>query len=96
MRYASYSMAMFVLLFSKLPGDSMSINVVCASIECTDRLTGRHWVFDRLADLKTTLESAGVPENDLLFPLQGAQDGLPSFLRVTAEVATILVLLIPV
>jgi len=95
MRYATYSMAMFVLLFSKLPGDSMSINVVCASIECTDRLTGRHWVFDRLADLKTTLESAGVPENDLLFPLQAVQLGIPSFLPVTADAAMTLGLVLP-
>jgi hypothetical protein len=77
-------------------GEATSIDVVCASIDNTDRLTGRHWVFDRMTDLKTTPESAGVSEHDLLFPLQGAQDGLPSFLPVTAEVATILVLLIPV
>ena len=94
--YATCTMAMFVLLFSKLPGESMSIDVVCASIESTDRLTGRHWVFDRIPDLKTTLESAGVAEQDFEFPLQAAQMGVPSFLPVTAEVATILGLLIPV
>jgi hypothetical protein len=88
-------MAMFVLLFSKLPGESMSVDVVCASIESTDRLTGRHWVFDRITDLKTTLESAGVSEHDLLFPLQAIQLGIPSFLTVTAETATTLGLVLP-
>jgi hypothetical protein len=88
-------MATFVLLFSKLPGESMSVDVVCASIESTDRLTGKHWVFDRITDLKTTLESAGVSEHDLLFPLQAIQLGIPSFLTVTAETATTLGLVLP-
>jgi hypothetical protein len=94
--YATYTMAMFVLLFSRLPGEFQSIDVVCASIENTDRLTGRHWIFDRIADLKTTLESAGVSEPDFSIPLQAAQLGAPSFLPITAEAATILGLLNPV
>jgi hypothetical protein len=88
-------MAMFVLLFSRLPGESTSIDVVCASMESTDRLTGRHWVFDRITDLKTTLESAGVSEPDFEFPLQAAQMGVRSFLPVTAETAATLGLVIP-
>jgi hypothetical protein len=59
-------------------------------------LTGRHWIFDRIADLKTTLESAGVSEPDFSIPLQAAQLGAPSFLPITAEAATILGLLNPV
>ena len=95
MLYPSCTMASFALLFSKPPGDAASIDVVCASIENTDRLTGRHWVFDRITDLRTTLESAGVSEHDFEFPLQAVQNGVPSFVPVTAEVATILGLLIP-
>ncbi len=87
------TMAMFVLLFSKLSGESKSIDVVCASIESTDRLTGRHWVFDSINDLRTTLESSGVSEHEFRFPLQAVRDGVPSFLPVTEEVATILGLL---
>ena len=93
--YATCIMAMFVLLFSRLPGESTSIDVVCASMESTDRLTGRHWVFDRITDLKTTLESAGVSESDLFFPLQAVQLGVPSFLPVTAETAATLGLVLP-
>ena len=93
--YATYIMAMFVLLFSRLPGEGTSIDVVCASIENTDRLTARHWVFDRITDLKTTLESAGVSQHEFEFPLQAAQMGVPSFLPVTAETASTLGLVLP-
>jgi hypothetical protein len=64
-------------------------------MESTDRLTGRHWVFDRITDLKTTLESAGVSESDLFFPLQAVQLGVPTFLPVTAETAATLGLVLP-
>jgi hypothetical protein len=88
-------MAKFVLLFSRPQGGFTPIDVTCAAIENTDRLTGIHRVFDRINDLKTTLESTGVSEYEFRSPLQAVQNGTPSFLAVTAEVATMLGLLNP-
>jgi hypothetical protein len=56
---------------------------------------GRHWVFDRITDLKTTLESAGDSVQYLLFPLQAVRLGIPTFLIVAADTSTTLGLALP-
>jgi hypothetical protein len=88
-------MSKFYLLLAKPHGGFAPIVVTCAATENTDRLRGIHREFERIHDLQTALEAAGVSEYESKSPLMAVNSGYSSFMSVSAEVAAKLGLLEP-
>jgi hypothetical protein len=86
-------MLKFFLLFSKPHGSCAPIVVTCASVENTDKLWGIHREFERIHDLQSALEAAGISEYESESPLMAVNSGFSSFMPVSLEVAVKLGLL---
>jgi hypothetical protein len=88
-------MLTFFLLFAKPLGGFTQIDVRCATTENTNRLRDIHHSFERIHDLQTFLEAAGVSEYEFKLPLNAVYNGFSSFMPVSADVAMKLGLLDP-
>jgi hypothetical protein len=86
-------MPRFFLLFSKPHGGFAPIVVTCASVENTDKLWGIHREFERIHDLKSALEAAGISEYESKAPLMAVSSGFCSFMPVPLDAAVKLGLL---
>lgn len=80
-------MQTFYLLLSRACGGFSPTNVVCASAENTDRMTGICLTFSSISELETALNAAGFSEFAPTQAFGVVRSGYATFLPVTEEVA---------
>ena len=87
-------MTTLFLLLSKTGAGFGPIEVVCASTENTDRLTGNRLTFTgQFSDLENALYAAGLSEFGFERAFSGIRESIPSFIPVTEAIAVKLGLL---